>query len=196
MCCCGKTRWKPPTPILSWDPKSNLIFHPRAQGRVCLYPFHHFQTMLLLPMRRVSLQPYILVSNSASLYMNLWESISSLQQYSSLSTSPMYSYHTGCYYLCRQTLLLASSGQQGEVRHGGWTLSTQAVRTANRRSVWGLQEFSGGWVWISTKLTFCQEFRARNTWKSESSYIKLLESTSNSQPTQTFRISWSGFQMN
>lgn len=116
--CCGEAGRNPPPQFSAETPSLTLIFFIKGLREECVCtPSTTFQTMLLLPMRRVSSSPIYL---SVTLLLHTWiyESISSLQQYSSLSTSPMYSYHTGCWYLCRQTLLLASSGQQGEVRHG------------------------------------------------------------------------------
>lgn len=76
---------------------------------------------------RVSLHPYILLNNSASSYTTSLESTSPLKQYFFSPHSSHASLHTSCWCQCRQTLLLASSGQCREVSHRGWKLSTVAV---------------------------------------------------------------------
>lgn len=128
----------PPPQFSAETPSLTLFFIQRAQGRVCLYPFYHFQTMLLLPMRRVSLSPIYL---SVTLLLHTWIYEKAFHLCSSIPLFP----HRPCILTTQDADTCVdkpccSSGQQGEVRHRGWTLSTEWCRQPTWEIIWGLQE--------------------------------------------------------
>lgn len=154
-----------PPPQFSAETPSLTHFSSKGLGRVCLYPFYHFQTMLLLPMRRVSSSPIYLSVTSAS-SQNLWESISSLQQYSLFHIAPCI-LTTGCWYLCRQTLLLGQQWAAGWSETRGWDTVNRGGNANSQQEICLRAAGVLWWVGVDFKANLLSRFRARNTWKSE-----------------------------